>query len=281
MFRMLLTLTACLVFSHVQAEPLTTPSGLTTSLTVYGEAKKPVVLIFMHGKGSEPDKPDYRALYSRLNDAGYQVIAPRMPWAGEQWTGSLQQALELVDAAVVRVEKSGKQAVVAGHSYGGMGAILYRPSNAPSSVSGRVMLAAGGMIDLFPRLNEKLVEEVARARQMLTEGKAGQTERFSVTNIGKGNKVFIDTLIATPEIMLSYHDPSTFPNTKAALAQITQPVFWAIGSKDGITYNRKPLFDLLPPRPENAYAELPAGHVDLLERVAEPLIEWLDKLPVK
>jgi pimeloyl-ACP methyl ester carboxylesterase len=278
MLHRVLTMLFCLCIAPVSADTLSTPSGLITQAHVYGEPGKPLAVVFIHGKGSEPDKPDYKSLYSNLNDAGYQVIAPRMPWAGEQWTGTLSQAMEVIDAAVGLVAKSGRKVVVGGHSYGGMAAILYRPANPPPSVVGRFMLVPAGMVDLSEKMQRALAPSLARAKQMVAEGRSQETERFSVTNVGKGNRVFIDTLIATPEVMLSYHDAAVFPSTRDALGQIRQPVFWAVGENDPIPYNRKPLYDVLPVGEKSAYLELPGGHVDMLGHVAEPLVDWLGKL---
>ena len=278
MLHRMLILLFCFAIAPVSADPLSTPSGVSTQANVYGEPGKPLVLVFIHGKGSEPDKPDYKSLYAKLNDAGYQVIAPRMPWAGEHWTGNLSQAMEVIDAAVDLAAKSGRKAVVGGHSYGGMAAILYRPANPPGSVVGRFMLAPAGMIDLSRKSQEAVVPAVAQAKQMIAEGKSQETASFSVTNVGKGNRVFTDTLIATPEVMLSYHDVAVFPSTRDALAHIRQPVFWAVGEGDPIPYNRKPLFDLIPVDAMSVYLELPGGHVDMLGQAAEPLVDWLGKL---
>jgi pimeloyl-ACP methyl ester carboxylesterase len=201
-----------------------------------------------------------------------------MPWAGEHWTGSLSQAMEVIDAAVDQAAKSGRKVAVGGHSYGGMAAILYRPANPPPSVVGRFMLVPAGMVDLSEKMQAALAPSLAQAKQMIAEGKSQQSARFSVTNVGKGNRVFTDTLIATPEVMLSYHDAAVFPSTRDALAQIRQPVFWAVGANDPIPYNRKPLYDLIPVDAMSAYLELPGGHVDMLGQVAEPLVDWLGKL---
>ena len=262
----------------VVADTLSTPSGLVTQAMVYGESSKPLALVFIHGKGSEPDKPDYKSLYSKLNDAGYQVIAPRMPWAGEHWTGTLSQAMEVIDAAVELAAKSGRKVVVGGHSYGGMAAILYRPANPPAAIVGRFMLAPAGMIDLAKKSQDAVAPAIAEAKRMIAEGHSQEATRFSVTNVGKGNRVFTDTLIATPEVMLSYHDVAVFPSTRAALAQIHQPVFWAVGEGDPIPYNRQPLYGFIPAASMNVYRELPGGHVDMLGQAAEPLVDWLGKL---
>lgn len=277
MLHRVLILLMCFI-APVSADTLSTPSGLSTQAHVYGESSKPLALVFIHGKGSEPDKPDYKSLYSTLNDAGYQVIAPRMPWAGEQWSGTMSQAMEVIDAAVDLAARPGRKVVVGGHSYGGMAAIVYRPANAPAAVVGRIMLAPGGMIDLSTKMQAAVAPAVAEARQMIAEGRAQETARFSVTNVGKGNRVVVDTLISTPAVMLSYHDVAVFPATRQALAQIHQPVFWAVGANDPIPYNRKPLYDLVPDDAMQTYLELPGGHVDMLGQVAAPLIDWLDRL---
>ena len=278
MLHRVLILLICFCIAPASADPLSTPSGLSTEANVYGESNKPIALVFIHGKGSAPDKPDYRALYSKLNAAGYQVIAPRMPWAGEHWNGSLSQAMEVIDAAVERAAKSGRKVVVGGHSYGGMAAILYRPSNPPASVVGRFMLAPAGMIDLSRKSQDAVAPAIVKAKQMVAEGRSQESARFAVTNVGKGNRVFTDTVIATPEVMLSYHDVAVFPSTGEALAQIRQPVFWAVGVDDPIQYNRKPLYDLIPAAEMNSYLAVPGGHVDMLGQAADPLVAWLGKL---
>lgn len=278
MLHRVLIMLFCLCIAPASADTLSSPSGLVTQANVYGEPSKPLTLVYIHGKGAEPDKSDYKSLYSKLNEAGYQVIAPRMPWAGEHWTGSLSQAMEVIDAAVNLAAMSGRKVVVGGHSYGGMASILYRPANPSAAVVGRYMLAPAGMIDLSRKSQEAVAPALIQAKQMLAEGRSQESARFSVTNVGKGNRVFTDTLIATPEVMLSYHDVAVFPNTRVALAQIRQPVFWAVGENDPIPYNRKPLYDLIQVDGMNAYLELPGGHVDMLGQVAEPLADWLGRL---
>lgn len=278
MLHRMLILLICLCTAPALAETLSAPSGFSTQASIYGKPGKPLALVFIHGKGSEPDKPDYQSLYAKLNDAGYQVVAPRMPWAGEHWTGSLSQAMDVIDAAVALAAGAGRKVVVAGHSYGSMAAILYRPANPPASVAGRVMLAPAGMIDLSRKSQEAVASAIAQARQMIADGRSQESARFAVTNVGKGNRVFTDTLIATPEVMLSYHDVTVFPSTRDALAQIRQPVFWAVGEGDPIPYNRRPLYSLVPADEMNLYLELPGGHVDMLAQAADPLVDWLGKL---
>lgn len=278
MLQRLLILLACLCTATSWAASLSTPSGLTTQASLYGEPGKGLALVFIHGKGSDPDKPDYQALYAKLNAAGYAVVAPRMPWAGEHWTGTLAQAMEVVDAAVALAAQSGGRVVVGGHSYGGMAAILYRPAGPPTAVVGRFMLAPAGMIDLARKSQDAVAPAVAQAKQMLAEGRGDETARFSVTNVGKANRTFTDTLIATPAVLLSYHDAATFPDTHAALGQIRQPVFWAVGERDPLPYNRRALFERLPANDRSTYLELPGGHVDMLEHAAAPLTAWLGTL---
>lgn len=260
------------------AMTLETPSGYVSEVTIYSAQGniRPVTIVFLHGKSAAPDKPWLTSLYSTLNQSGYRVIAPQMPWG--KWDGTLQQGFEVIDAAVQAAAKDGHKVVVAGHSAGGLGVILYRPVDPPKALVGKVMLAVGHILDTAsPAFQSKFDEPVRLARELKAMGKGKETERFTAVNT-KGKKRYEETLITTPEIFLSYHDLETFPSTTAALTQTRVPVFWAIANQDTIGNNKRPTFNLIPERPENVYLEVEADHNTMTDRSAEELIKWLDKL---
>lgn len=260
------------------AMTLKTPSGYVSEVTIYSAQGnvRPVTIVFLHGKSAAPDKPWLTSLYSTVNKSGYRVIAPQMPWG--KWDGTLQQGLEVIDAAVQAAAKDGHKVVVAGHSAGGLGVILYRPVDPPKALVGKVMLAVGHILDTAsPAFQSQFDEPVRLARELKTMGKGKETGRFAAVNT-KGKKRYEETLITTPEIFLSYHDLETFPSTTAALKHTRVPVFWAIANHDTIGNNKRPTFNLIPERPENIYLEVEADHNTMTDRSAQDLIKWLDKL---
>jgi len=257
---------------------LETTSGYVSEVTIHSAQGniRPVTIVFLHGKSAAPDEPWLTSLYSTLNQSGYRVIAPQMPWG--KWDGTLQQGFEVIDAAVQAAAKDGHKVVVAGHSAGGLGVILYRPVDPPKALVGKVMLAVGHILDTAsPAFQSRFDEPVRLARELKAMGKGKETERFTAVNT-KGKKRYEETLITTPEIFLSYHDLETFPSTTAALTQTRVPVFWAIANQDTIGNNKRPTFNLIPERPENVYLEVEADHNTMTDRSAEDLIKWLDKL---
>lgn len=281
MRELVLSALSLFAFSGTAANAMTlkTPSGYVSEVTIHSAQGdiRPVTIVFLHGKSAAPDKPWLTSLYSTLNQSGYRVMAPQMPWG--KWDGTLQQGLEVVDAAVQAAAKDGHKVVVAGHSAGGLGVILYRPTDPPKALVGKVMLAVGHILDTAsPAFQSIFAEPVRSARELKAAGKGKETERFTAVNT-KGKKRYEETLITTPEIFLSYHDLETFPSTTAALKQTRVPVFWAIANHDTIGNNKRPTYNFIPERPENVYLEVEADHNTMTDRSAEDLIKWLNKLP--
>lgn len=264
--------------TDVRAMTLETPSGYVSEVTIHSAQGKirPATIVFLHGKSAAPDKPWLTSLYSALNKSGYRVFAPQMPWG--KWDGTLQQGLEVIDAAVQAAAKDGHKVVVAGHSAGGLGVILYRPVDPPKVLVGKVMLAVGHILDTAsPAFQSQFDEPVRSARELKATGRGKETGRFTAINT-KGKKRYEETLMTTPEIFLSYHDLETFPSTTAALKHTRVPVFWAIANHDTIGNNKRPTFNLIPERPENVYLEVEADHNTMTDRSAADLIKWLEKL---
>jgi len=265
--------------TNARAVTLNTPSGYGSEATVFsadGNNIRPITIVFLHGKSAAPDHPYLTSLYSTLNSAGYRVVAPQMPWG--KWDGTLQQGLEVIDAAVQAAANDGHKVIVIGHSAGGLGVILYRPSDPPKALIGKATLDVGHLLDTAsPGFQARFAEPVRLARQFVAEGKGKETERFTAVNT-KGTKRYEETLVTTPEIFLSYHDLETFPSTTEALRQTKTPVFWAIAKHSTIGNNKRPTFDFIPVRPENVFLEVEADHNTMTDRSAEDLIKWLDQL---
>lgn len=265
--------------TDAMAMTLNTPSGYVSEATVYSaDGKKilPVTIVFLHGKSAPRDASWLTSLYSTLNEAGYRVIAPQMPWG--KWDGTLQQGMEVIDAAIQTAAKDGHKVVLAGHSAGGLGVIVYRPSNPSSELVGKATFDVGHLLDTAsPGFQAQFDEPVRLARQLKTEGKGKETGRFTAVNT-KGTKRYEETLVTTPEIYLSYHDLETFPGTNAALGQTRIPVFWAIAKRSTIGNNKRPTFDRIPERKENTFLEVDADHNTMTDRSAGEFIKWLDQL---
>lgn len=256
---------------------LKTASGYVSEVAIHSAQGnvRPVTIVFLHGKSAAPDKAWLTSLYAALNRRGYRVFAPQMPWG--KWDGTLQQGFEVIDEAIQAAAKDGHKVVLAGHSAGGLGVILYRPVDPPQALVGKVMLAAGHILDTAsPAFLSRFDEPVRLARERKAMGRGREMGRFTAVNT-KGKRRYEETLETTAEIFLSYHDLETFPSTTAALNQTRVPVFWAIANHDTIGNNKRPTFNLIPERPENVYLEVEADHNTMTDRSAEDLIKWLDK----
>lgn len=265
--------------TNARAVTLNTPSGYVSEATIYsadGNNIRPVTIVFLHGKSAPADAPWLTILYSALNGVGYRVIAPQMPWG--KWDGTLQQGLEVIDAAIQTAAKDGHKVVLAGHSAGGLGVIVYRPSNPPSELIGKASFDVGHLLDTAsPGFQAQYDEPVRLAHQLIAEGKGKETDRFTAINT-KGTKRYEETLVTTPEIFLSYHDLETFPSTNSALGQTRIPVFWAIAKRSTIGNNKRPTFDRIPNRQENLFLVVDGDHNTMVDRSAEEFIKWLDQL---
>lgn len=272
---MLMTGLVALTSATVLADDITliTASGYTAEAYLDEGDNKPFGLIVLHGKGASPDKKRFSKLRSDLNDAGYDVIAPVMPWS--EFDGSLEQAMQVIDAAVNRYKKEGKKVVIIGHSLGGTFALIYAARRNNPDVVAVAPVAVGHIVKRSKKLLLETREDVQRARQMLAVGEGDKRDAF--TDVNQGSVAFVST---TAKIYIDFYDPDSFPDMPGLLPSIKIPVLWVSGESDHLNdlYATPELYQLLPANNKNRYVEVKGDHGLVLTHAGPKIAEMLDSL---
>ena len=255
----------------------TSQSGYTAESLIYksdSNKSNNIVFVIMHGKSSKPDAPFRLELYPKLTTEGYEVIAPRMPWSNE-WTGTPDDGISLIDEIVSQVAKRGKKVVLVGHSLGGANALIYASRNPKKDVLGVITVAPGHMLHRSNRLQSVTESSVEKARNMVNAGKGDEKEYFKELNTGKIKDVRMSAIT-----YLSYYDIEKFPDVEQLLPDIRLPVLWIAGDSDRLTsiYNMEFLFESLPENVKNIYLEIRGGHKSVLANSAAEMNRWVSNL---
>lgn len=249
-----------------------------TGATPYAPASSPRVLtatgatttvIFMHGKTGTPYASHLNTFLADLNNQGYDVIAPFMPWSGTEWTGTLCEGMayisELADQEIVL----NKNVIVAGHSMGGVHALIYGADPAATPVSAIVAIAPGHMVHESMRMQSVTAADVARAKD-LENGGNDALATFVTLNNGAETPIS-----ATPSAYLSFHDPDRFPDISALLPGIATPVLWLAGSSDDLTsiYGMQSTAATITSTGSD-YQLLSGDHLGVVANASQPVITW-------
>jgi pimeloyl-ACP methyl ester carboxylesterase len=229
-------------------------------------------VVLMHGKWSAPQYQGLYKLTYELERAGVLVEKPEMPWSkSRHYDASYEDAMKEIDTAVAKLKAKGAaRVVVGGHSFGANAGIGYAARR--EGVAGVLALGAGHTPEgrVF---REALGNDVARARQLVAEGKGDEKTTFADINQGRRSDVR-----ATAKVYLSHFDPEgpapmslNAPRIKGAV-----PVLWAIGEKDPLFQIGKPMiYDKIPPHPKSRYAGVPGGHAETPSESVAIVLEWL------
>jgi pimeloyl-ACP methyl ester carboxylesterase len=266
------------------ADTLTAATGYRLTYSVYGvDGRQPIALIFMHGKGSRHDARGLIRLAEKVAHEGFSVYLPLMPWNSD-WKGTHQDATAALDALIALAARDGKKVVVGGQSMGAMFSLVYRPSDPPPAVVGKVLTSPGQMLDLIPSSApfwNSIKPSSDRAKELEAAGKGKERVRFVVNNF-HGSKMVEETFDMTPEEFLSFHDPARFPSVRAALRATKLPVFWAVGTRDPIPAGKRWAFDMVPTHPKSAYFDLDGeNHNSAMLAAGDRIVAWLKALPAQ
>lgn len=247
-------------------------------------AKKPpgpkdIGVVLLHGKLGNPNNRNVTPLRWALEDAGYTVAAPWMPWAGTRnFDKTYQDAMGEIDAAVAELRAKGaKRVVVDGHSMGANAAFGYGATR--RGLAGIVAIAPGDSPDRYGpgRATERLLPYVAEARRLVASGKGDETaELMHSTYEGEWSSFHV-----TPRIYLSYLDPqgpAVIPRNAAALEPGT-PLLWieASGETDS-TRGANFAYDKAPTHPKNAFVYVQSDHYRAATESAPTVVAWLNCL---
>ncbi len=229
-------------------------------------------VVLLHGKNGMPDR-FIANLAAELERAGYMVERPEMPWSRQRgFNAGYEQAMAEIDAAVARLKERGAARVaVGGHSLGGNAALGYAARR--PNLWALIVLAPGHT----PELNaQRLAGSLAKAREMAAAGRGREKAGFTDVNMGKEF-----TLTTTPDIFLSYNDPSgpaVMPSNAAAISR-PLPILWVVGERDKLTRPADYAFAKAPAHPASRYLVVPADHTEVPDTAAEAVLEWLQGLP--
>ena len=143
------------------APPVETPSSSGPASTT---------IIVMHGKTGSPLSTHLLPLYSALSSAGYDVVAPYMPWNGLDWDGSMCEGMNYIDSLAAKQASNGRNVIVAGHSMGGAHALIHGATEPAGEIKAIVTLAPGH----FPHLSNNSLNPSSPGTQVRTAPQISQ-----------------------------------------------------------------------------------------------------------
>jgi|TARA_B100000315_G_scaffold249189_1_gene280027 pimeloyl-ACP methyl ester carboxylesterase len=238
------------------------------------DAKTGVIL--MHGKGgTSKSRSPVGKLVSKLENAGFLVAAPDMPWSRSRgFDKNHTDSMSEIDKIIAELKSDGAtKIVVGGHSIGANAALAYAARH--EGLAG-VLAIAPGHIPEIEGFQGKIDFDYKRAKKMVDAGKGGEEDDFKDTNQGRKS-----TISTSAEIYLSWFDPkgpAAMPTNTANLKPGT-PLMWIIGEKDrmmdrgeGYAFAKAPVHD------NNAYVVVKGGHGATPIKGAKKIIDWLKGL---
>jgi pimeloyl-ACP methyl ester carboxylesterase len=229
-------------------------------------------VVLMHGKQGTPDAPYLAYLSQQIEKAGFMVDRPTMCWSRTRvYDRSILDCMADVDASIDRLKNRGATAfVVAGHSNGGMGAIVYGSRH--RGLKGIIALAPAPGPGVVNR--PEIIASMQQARTLIAAGHGDEFQSFTDTNTGPRGVVAIQVR-ATPNIFVSFFDMSGPANIVADASQLTAPILWISGTRDPSQLASQTGFNQAPANPLNRYVQVNAGHMDTPDAAADAVVAWL------
>lgn len=251
---------------------LATLSIFATSWTYAAEGDLGIVLL--HGKWDRAPT-NVLALSRQLEDAGYKVAAPLMPWSDTRgYDATYTQALEEIEAAAKSLRTKGAtRIVIAGLSLGANGAIAYAASG--RQVDGIAALSPGHTPERG-NFRKALETSVAKARGMVESGNGADKAMFEDRNQGQSR-----TVRTSAQAYLSYFDPEGMGNMQMSASMIPSavPVFMAVGTADSMAQvAEESIFKKAPLHEKSLYLNVPADHIGLVNVIKPELVSWLGSI---
>ena len=246
--------------------------GLAPALHAAGGAEIGVVV--MHGKGGRPGK-FVDTLANTLERAGFQVANLEMPWSGRRhYDVPLQTAVDEISQALDAMRAKGVRKVfVAGHSQGGIFALLYSGQHA---VDGVLPIAPGGNADAQV-ISNALAGHVARARQLIADGRGNEMTDFADHEGSRGSF----SITTTPAIYLEWFDPNG-RHTSRVFRQVKPgtPVLYVAPSGDypGLAKMKDRNFNTLPLHPSTRLYAPDSDHLNAPAAAAEEAVKWIQAI---
>lgn len=234
-----------------------------------------VGIVVMHGKGGGPTKL-VAGLARWLSDRGYRVANLEMPWSGQRnYDVPVQSAVAEVDAAMASLRAQGASRVfVCGHSLGGLFGLYYAGQRA---FDGLVAIAPGGDSST-PFIRGKLGPTVARARDLVAQGKGGERGSFEDFENARG----LYPIETTAASYLAWFDPAGAMNQGAAIEKLSAaiPVLYIVPTGDypGLLRVKDQHFSRLPRNPLTRLHEPAATHTTAPWESREEIARWIGEV---
>jgi esterase/lipase len=237
-------------------------------------AEKDLGIVLLHGKWDRPPT-GVLGLSRQLQDAGYRVVTPTMPWSGlREYDVSYPQALAEIEAAADGLRKEGaSHIIVAGLSLGANAALAYAASGRP--VDGVVALSPAHNPEGY-RFRSRVEPSVTKAREMVAQGRGSEKAWFDDINQGRSK-----TIRTSAEAYLSYFDPEGAGNMRrsARAIPVPVPIFIGVGTGDESASNvGEAIYRRAPAHEKSRYVSVAADHVGVASVIAPELVAWLRSL---
>jgi pimeloyl-ACP methyl ester carboxylesterase len=259
----------------VQAEFTIDAAGFTADVYAHkaGDPVQPIGIVFIPGKGGNPEAGYLNSFYRKLNRAGYEVIAPVMPW--RKWDGDRRQAMAVISNLIDYYAGKDKKVVLAGHSMGAMLAMHYAAEQPADNLLAVVAIAPGHLIHQSGLFKRATKESIQRARAMQAAGEGDDTGEF--TDIKQGKEY---TRTTTAHIYLSYFDRQQVRSIKAVLPDMQVPLLWLAGEDDRLTetLHMTEIFSHAREDGVSRYELLPGSHKGVTRSAPATIAKWIKSL---
>ncbi len=256
----------------VQADFTIDAAGFNADVTTHeaGDAGASIGIIFIPGKAGNPEAGYLSSFYRKLNRAGYEVIAPVMPW--RNWDADRRQAMAVINSLMAYYAGKGNKVVLAGHSMGAMLAMHYAADQPADNLLAVVAIAPGHLIHqsgLFKRSTE---ESIQRARAMQAAGEGDETGEFTDINQGQ-----VLTRTMTANTYLSFFDRQQVRSIKAVLPDMQVPLLWLAGEDDRLTEKLRMAEIFRHARQDGVsrYELLPGSHKGIMRHAPAAMTMWI------
>jgi pimeloyl-ACP methyl ester carboxylesterase len=256
LFLVLLFTFACAGFNPINAQPL-----------------NEIGVVLLHGKGGDTRWVD--PLGNSLMAVKVQVLVPDMPWHRNRiYDKTFEDSLQEINAHVETLKKQGaKKVFVAGHSLGAVVAAGYGATH--DNISGIILLAPGHFVSMSG-FHANFKADLARAEQMISEGKGDVKANFGDSNMGRRDNRWV-----TAKIYHSWVAPNGPADFVVNMTRLKKniAVLYVAGERDNIpgTKDRSYVFDRVPANKGNYFTIIPSDHLSVPADSAAVVIEWLRK----
>lgn len=248
----------------------------TVLITAFpASAAEKIAIVLMHGKHSTnvPGSP-VGQLKSKLDDAGFTVVTPEMPWSRSRvYATTVEAAFKEIDRAVARLRDQGyAKIVIAGHSLGANIALSY--AAARPGLTALIAIAPGHVPDA-KGWRKRFAPDVAKARAMIAAGKGDDFAYFTDLNQGTSSQVNV-----TAEAYLSFYDPDGMAAMSKTAPRLKPPtrVLWIIEKQNKDRFTGRVTFSKIPNDVQKQFVVIDSTHMNAPANSADIVIGWLKKL---